>query len=197
MYKIRLAVGDDAGEVREVYSPFVALTAISSESFVPREYEIKRRINTVTNTHPWLVCEVDGKVAGYAYAYKVSRGTAYTWSAELSVYVREDYQRCNIASALYYALIEILTLQGFYSVIARITLPNDKSIGFHCAFGFSQSGVLHRSIYKLGEWHDVAILEKQLPQEFPEPSEILPIKEFNQSKLSEIFSKAEKIVRIR
>lgn len=197
MYKIRLATGDDAKEIKEVYSPFVSLTAISSESVVPREYEIKRRINTITNTHPWLVCEIDGKIAGYAYANKLSRGTAYTWTCELSVYVREDYQRCNIASALYYALIEILTLQGFYSAIARVTLPNDKSISFHRAFGFNHSGILHRSIYKLGEWHDVAYFEKMLPQDFPQPTEIIPIKEFNASKLSEIFSKAEKIVRIR
>ncbi len=198
MFNIRFADGNDAIEILDIYAPYVSYTPVTFECEVPRNYEMKRRINTVRNTHPWLVCETDGIIAGYAYAYKLSDRSAYDWSAELSVYIREDYQRCNIASALYFALIEILKMQGFCTAFAKITIPNEKSVAFHTAFGFMTTGVLHNSGYKLGQWNDVAIMEKSLVSEYPKtPSKITPITEIDNDKAKEIFTKAAKIIKVR
>ncbi len=198
MFKIRFAEGNDAIEILDIYSPYVSFTSVTFECDVPRNYEMKRRINTVKNTHPWLVCETDGVIAGYAYAHKLSERSAYEWSTELSVYIREDYQRCNIASALYFALIEILKMQGFCTAFAKITIPNEKSVAFHTAFGFMTTGILHNSGFKLGHWHDVASMEKSLVAEYPKsPRKITPITEIDLDKANEIFAKAEKIIRVR
>lgn len=198
MFRIRFADENDALGVLEIYSPYVSLSSVTFEYEVPRPFEMQRRINTVTNNYPWLICECDGTIAGYAYAHELFSRAAYAWDAELSVYIRDDYQRCNIASALYYAVIELLKKQGFRNVFARITVPNEKSLAFHTAFGFSVAGVLHNAGYKLGGWHDVTIVEKPLSDDFSSghtPSETKPIKEIDREVSEKIFSNAVKIIK--
>lgn len=196
MFQIRFATENDAAGILDIYSPYVLYSSVTFECEAPRIFEMQRRINTVCNVYPWLVCEKDGVITGYAYANTLFSRAAYAWDAELSVYIREDWQRCNIASALYYALIELLKRQGFCSVFARITVPNEKSIAFHSAFGFVQAGHLHNAGYKLGGWHDVKILEKPLIEQFNHaPERIIPIPEIPADEA--LFRQAEKIIRQR
>lgn len=198
MFTIRFAEDNDAFGILDIYSPYVSYSSVTFECTVPRPFEMKRRINTVKNKHAWLVCEKDGVVAGYAYAHSLFPREAYEWSAELSVYIRDDYQRCNIASALYYALIEILKKQGFCTAFARIVVPNEKSVAFHSAFGFTQCGYLKRAGYKLGSWHDVMIFEKPLADDYSHPPKpIKPFSELDPEYANDLFRKAEKIIRER
>lgn len=198
MFTIRFATENDALGILDIYSPYVSLSSVTFECDVPRPFEMQRRINTINNTYPWLVCEVNGIVTGYAYASQLFSRAAYVWDAELSVYIRDDYQRCNIASALYYAVIELLKKQGFCSAFARITVPNEKSVAFHSAFGFTEAGHLHNAGFKLGEWHDVKILEKPLIDSFEQyPKTITPITEINMKEAETLFRKAEKIIKKR
>ena len=173
MFTIRIANENDAFGILDIYSPYVTHSPVTFECDIPRPFEMKRRINTVNNKYPWLVCE-------------------------LSVYIREDYQRCNIASALYYALIELVKKQGFCTAFARITFPNEKSIAFHNAFGFIEAGPLHNAGYKLGAWHDIKILEKSLIESYNSaPKTIIPITKIDKKDMEPLFRMAEKIIRER
>ena len=199
MNVIRYASPYDALEILEIYSPFIKMTAFTFECEVPKPYEMKRRISSVGSRFPWLVCEIDGKMAGYAFATSGKQKGAYCWNAEVAVYIKEDYRRCNIASALYYAVIELLKLQGYYNVIAYITIPNDSSEHFHRAFGFVKSGELTNVGYKLGKWYNVAIYEKPLRQiadELMAPLPVKPITEISEDDSQRMLSNALKIVRI-
>ena len=198
MFNIRIANENDVFGMIEIYSPYVTHSSVTFECEVPRTYEMQRRVNTVINKYPWLICEKDGMIAGYAYAHEFSKREAYSWAAEVSVYIKEDYQRCNIASALYYALIELLKKQGFCTAFARITVPNEKSLAFHNAFGFIEAGHLHNAGYKLGDWHDVKILEKSLIESYTSaPKDIIPITELDKAETESLFRMAEKIIRER
>lgn len=198
MVEIRFATENDAFGILEIYSPYVSFSSVTFECDVPRPFEMKRRINTIKNKYPFLVCEIDGKTAGFAYAHELFQREAYRWSCELSVYIRDEYQRCNIASALYYAIIEILKAQGFCTAFARITVPNEKSIAFHKAFGFSEAAHLHNAGYKLGGWHDVVILEKPFLDSYSSaPKEITYITDVDAEFCTDTFRKAEKIIRYR
>lgn len=202
MNKIRFVNPNDAIEILNIYSPFILKTPITFECEVPRPYEMRRRISSVSIKFPWLVCEIDGSIAGYAFASDAKQKGAYRWNTEVAVYIREDFQRCNIASALYYAVIEFLKLQGYYNVFAYITVPNDKSEHFHTAFGFSKAGEMTRWGYKLGKWYNVAIYEKQLrtitdADNCPEPPTPKSITEVDEELAEKIFENAIKIVRIK
>lgn len=85
--QIRLAVPEDTGALLGIYAPYVTDTAVTLEYTVPSEEDFRVRIQAVLEQFPWLVCEADGKIAGYAYASPFQKRAAYQWDAELSVYV--------------------------------------------------------------------------------------------------------------
>jgi L-amino acid N-acyltransferase YncA len=57
MATIRPATTADAVSVREIYAPYVLETAVSFETQVPSVDEMARRIESISVTHSWLVCE--------------------------------------------------------------------------------------------------------------------------------------------
>ena len=103
-----------------------------------------------------------GAVIGYAYGSQHRDRSAYAWSAEVSAYVHAGTQRAGVGRALYTSLFAVLSLQGFRSAYAGITLPNVASVRLHEAVGFKPVGVYHDIGYKLGRWHDVAWFERAL-----------------------------------
>lgn len=46
--------------------------------------------------HPYLVAELDGEVAGYAYTHDFVGRTAYDHSAELTIYLKENVRKMGI-----------------------------------------------------------------------------------------------------
>ncbi|WNV56585.1 GNAT family N-acetyltransferase [Oscillospiraceae bacterium NTUH-002-81] len=85
---------------------------------------------------PYLVCEIDGKIVGYAYASLYRSRAAYDWDCELSVYLEEDYHRGGIGKMLYRLLFALLEQMHYRHAYACITSPNPESIDFHAAMGF-------------------------------------------------------------
>ena len=149
---IRLATVEDAEAILNIYAGYVRDTTISFEVEVPALEEFQKRMEQIQAQFPWLVCEIDGVVAGYAYASKHAQRAAYRWSADLSVYINEKYHRRHIAAALYTAIYAMLKAQGYYTVYAGVSTPNPKSEAFHLAQGFTTVGIYPNVGYKLGRW---------------------------------------------
>ena len=166
---IRLARGADAGAIRAVYAPVVRDTAVSFETDPPTADEMRGRIERTLGTHPWLVAERGGEVAGYAYAGPHRKRASYRWCVDVSVYVGEDHRGRGIGRGLYEALLEILRLQGFYNAYAGIALPNPASVGLHESLEFERVGVYGNVGYKRGEWHDVGWWARTLREHDGEP----------------------------
>ena len=166
---IRLAVQADACAIAEIYRPIVASTPISFEIEPPDEQEMARRIDHKLLAFPWLVCESEGQIAGYAYGSTHRPRAAYQWSVETSVYVHSGFRRRGIGKGLYVSLLRILAAQGYFNAFAGITLPNPGSVRLHESVGFEQIG-LYRSVgYKLGRWHDVGWWQLPLRQQSEAP----------------------------
>lgn len=153
--EIRPAADRDAAAIAEIYAPFVESSATSFETEPPSAEEMRRRIAETTVAYPWLVCDFNGIVAGYAYATRHRVRAAYQWSVESSVYVHPDFHGSGVARGLYTSLFAILAAQGFVNAYAGITLPNARSVALHEAAGFLPIGVYRGIGYKFGQWHDV------------------------------------------
>ncbi|MCB0712646.1 MAG: N-acetyltransferase [Ignavibacteriae bacterium] len=160
--RIRLALPDDAEKMLAIYAPVVENTGISFEEHLPEVRSFRGRIEQTLEKLPWLVAEKEGRIAGYAYAVPHRVRAAYAWSAEATVYVGANYRQQGIASALYQKLISILRYQGYRNVYALITVPNPASVALHSGAGFSEIGVHRHAGYKLGRWHDVLWMERDL-----------------------------------
>jgi L-amino acid N-acyltransferase YncA len=152
---LRLARETDAEALLRIYAPYVRDTAISFEVEPPTPEEFRGRIRTNLAHAPWLVCESDGELVGYAYAGRFHARAAYQWTAEVTVYVRSDNHRRRIGEGLYAALLDGLRAQGFRTAVGVIALPNPASVGFHERLGFRPAGVLGSVGFKHGRWHDI------------------------------------------
>jgi L-amino acid N-acyltransferase YncA len=195
MKLIRIAKPSDAAEMLEIYAPYILNSSITFETEVPPTEVFAERIAAYLQHYPWLVCEIDGKIAGYAYASTYRERIAYQWSLECSVYVHDGFMRLGVADALYSSLIAILKLQGFTTVYAVINLPNDKSVGFHEKLGFVHFADYKNVGYKSGKWKTVGWWLLQLNEYVQEPEIPVKFSKMDQNILPAIFETAVSTVK--
>ena len=169
-FKIRHINLNDAEATLDVYRPYVENTIISFEYDLPGLSQWKTRIKTNTSEYPWLVCEYQKNIIGYAYGSKHRYRTAYSWSPESTVYLSDKFHRLGIASVLYKTLFELLRLQGYVNVYAGVTLPNVKSEEFHLALGFYEVGIFKKIGFKFGSWHDTRWFQLHLVEHPDNPN---------------------------
>lgn len=165
---IRDARRSDVPAMLAIYAPFVEHTAVSFEYDVPTEAEFARRLEEHQAAFPWLVCEENGRVMGYAYAGRAFERAAYGWNAEISCYLAPELRGRGVGRRLYARIEEILTRLGYYKLFAVVTSANAPSVAFHHALGFRDAACFHNVGYKQGGWYDVLWLEKMLCDR-PEP----------------------------
>ncbi|MGE3108724.1 MAG: N-acetyltransferase family protein [Phycisphaerales bacterium] len=113
---------------------------------------------------PFLVAEIQApgsppRFAGYAKAGTWRERAAYQWTAEVGIYVEDDFHRAGVGRALYARLLEELTRRGFHSAIGGVTLPNAPSVRLHESLGFVHVGTVRQAGWKHGAWHDVAFYQ--------------------------------------
>ncbi len=171
--RIRLAKPKDARDIATIYAPFVRDTATSFELVPPDEEEFRKRVSNTLAKWPWLVCEIDGRIAGYAYAGMYRSRAAYQWAVEVSVYTNPELHRRGVGKALYTSLFAMLARQGFYTAFAGVTQPNDASTHFHRSMGFEYIGVFRFAGFKHGNWRDVSWWSRTLRDDFddgPKPT---------------------------
>jgi L-amino acid N-acyltransferase YncA len=159
----------DAAACAAIYAPSVTHGVASLEEVAPDPVELERRIRAVTAGYPWLIAELDGAAAGYAYASQHHGRPSYRWSADVTVYVSGAHHRRGVGRALYERLLELITQQGYYEACAGITLPNDASVGLHESLGFRSVGVYRDIAFKFGAWHDVGWWQKTLRAHVTDP----------------------------
>ena len=163
--RIRDATADDGAACAAIYAPYVTDTAITFEYEPPSATDMAGRIAVAQQSHAWLVLEDEGRIVGYAYGGRHKERAAYRWACEVSVYLELGRRRGGGGRALYEALLQRLTDRGFRSAVAGMTLPNEASVGLHAALGFEPVGTYRRIGWKLGAWHDVAWVQRQLGTE--------------------------------
>jgi L-amino acid N-acyltransferase YncA len=171
---IRPAHNDDAAVIHTIYAPSVTDSATTFETALPSVATMRERISTRLQHYPWLVWDEDGEVLAYAYAGRFRDRAAYDWIAETSIYVHHQAQRRGIARRLYTTLLDVMRLQGINQAIGAITLPGTASVAMHEAMGFTATGVWRQCGYKLGQWWDVGMWQKELQVAQTPPSPVIP-----------------------
>ena len=159
---IRIARAEDAEAIHAIYAPAVIDTAITFETELPGADTMRQRILTRLQHYPWLVWEENGEVLAYAYATRFRERAAYDWIAETSIYVHKNARRRGIARKLYGVLLDVMRLQGINQAVGVITMPGEVSVSLHEAMGFTPAGIWRKAGYKLKQWWDVGVWQKEL-----------------------------------
>ena len=161
---IRPARESDLVRIQAIYAHYVETGTASFETTPPDLAEMTKRYEAIrARGFPYIVAELDGRVAGYAYAGTYRARAAYDYSVENSVYIAPDHLGGGLGRALLGALIEICTTAGYRLMIAVIgDSANTPSIGLHKAMGFTHAGTLTSAGWKHGRWVDSGMMQRVL-----------------------------------
>jgi L-amino acid N-acyltransferase YncA len=158
---LRAAGPDDIPAITRIYAQAVSLGTASFELEPPDEAEMARRLNTLmTGGYPYLVAELFGAIAGYAYAGPYRARPAYKWTVENSIYIAPEFHRRGIGLVLLKRLIAESEQLGFRQMIAVIgDSAQTPSIALHAAAGFDMIGTLRAVGFKHGRWLDTPLMQ--------------------------------------
>ena len=181
---IRPASLEDAAAVLAVYTPYVEQTAITFEWDPPSLAEFRGRMERILETHPFLAAEREGELLGYAYTGPFVGRSAYSWSAETTIYLRRDCRGQGLGRKLYGALEEVSRARGILNLYACIGDPETEdehltraSQRFHEKMGYRLVGRFDRCGYKFGRWYHMIWMEKLIGPHEDRPSPVIPFRE--------------------
>lgn len=162
---IRDATEDDLDAVARLYGQEVLNGTATFELEPPTRDEMARRFGAVRKHDlPWLVAELDGAFAGYAYASPFRPRPAYRYGVEGSIYVEAAARGHGVGRALLEALVGRVRAMGLRHVIGAISDSDSSaaSIALHRALGFRDAGVYRQVGWKFDRWLDVTLMQLDL-----------------------------------
>jgi L-amino acid N-acyltransferase YncA len=157
---IRPVNPNDAAQIADIYNYYIKNTHHTFETEPLSGAEMQARIDEINEKYPFLVAEEDGEILGYTFAAQFKLRQAYAYSAEVSIYVKNEAKQKGIGTKLYLQMFEALAETDVHAIVAGISLPNDASVIFHERLGFTKVAHFREVGYKLGRWIDVGYWEK-------------------------------------
>ncbi|MDP2118174.1 MAG: N-acetyltransferase family protein, partial [Brevundimonas sp.] len=127
--------------------------------------EMARRFAAVKRLGlPWLVAEVNGNFAGYAYASPFRPRPGYRYGVEVSIYVEDGVRRRGVGRALLEALVAETRTKRLRHLISAISDSDTSaaSIAMHEALGFRHAGTYRQVGWKFDRWLDVTLMQLDL-----------------------------------
>ena len=161
---IRDAAPGDFDAIARIYSHYVLHALATFEESPPSVDEMRSRHAAIVAAGlPYVVAEIDGEVAGYAYASAYRARSAYRHTVEDSVYVADGFGGRGVGLALLSALIGRCEAGPWRQIVAVIgNSGNAGSIALHARVGFEHVGVLRGVGFKLDQWVDTVLMQRAL-----------------------------------
>ncbi|MGY8815209.1 MAG: N-acetyltransferase family protein [Gammaproteobacteria bacterium] len=155
----------DIGELCEIYNFYINGTVITFEESEVTVEQMLLRIRNIKNNYPWLVYEENNEILGYAYASSWNDRSAYKYTAQTTIYLKQGHAGKGIGNVLYKSLILKLRSLSMHCLIGSISLPNHASLRLHEKLGFEKIAHVKEVGFKFKKWIDVGywqlILEKK------------------------------------
>jgi len=161
--KTRRATAEDLPAITEIYNEAILTTDATFDTDTKSLAEQKAWFGDHGERNPILVAVLDGAVRGWASLSKWSTRCAYADTAEVSVYVKQEYRAQGIGKRLMRDVLDAGQAAGLHAVLSRITAGNDVSIRLHDEMGFEHIGVMKEVGNKFGKTLDVVMMQKLYP----------------------------------
>ena len=160
---IRDVVEGDAEAIAAIYAHHVLHGTASYDMEPPSETDTLAKIRRISGASwPFLVAEVDGNLAGYAYATQLRDRAGYRYTAEDSIYIHPDLTARGIGKALLGELLRQSAARGFRTMIAVVGGADPASMALHASLGFATVGRLKSVGFKFGRWLDTVYMQRDL-----------------------------------
>ncbi|RAG82289.1 GNAT family N-acetyltransferase [Streptacidiphilus pinicola] len=157
---IRPAEPADLAAVAAIYAHYVRETVATFDETPRTEADWRAK---AANLAPFLVAELDGEVAGYAYVSAYRPKPAYRHTGEDSIYLAPDRTGLGLGGALLEALLTACQKTELRQLVAVIAdTGSDASVALHRRYGFEPAGRLKNVGFKHGRWIDTILLQRAL-----------------------------------
>lgn len=169
MVTVRPARLDDLNTITEIYNEAILTTDATFDTEPKTDAEQRAWFAGHGSKNPILVAELDGVVVGWASLSEWSPRRAYADTAEVSLYVKQEFRGRGVGRRLLEAVVCEGEKVGLHTVIARITESNQESVHLHERAGFEHIGVMREVGQKSGKLLDVCLMQKIYPSKAPSP----------------------------
>jgi len=161
---VRAALPADAEAIAGIFAHYVMTSVVTFEETPPTAGHWRDRMAALAGSGlPVLVAELDGAVAGYAYASPWRPKPAYRHTVEDTVYLAPQSRGHGLGRLLLEALLEACAAAGVHQVIAVIADTGDPaSVALHRRCGFTEAGRLASVGRKHGRWVDTILMQRAL-----------------------------------
>lgn len=161
--ELRLAQRSDAGAVADIYNQGIEerVATLRTDAIEPAEVEAWLDAG---ERFPVLVRESAGAVEGWTRLVAYSDSPFYAGVGEYMLYVERGARRRGAGRALLEAACAEAARLSYWKLIGKLFTDNRPSIALAHACGFRDVGVHRRHGRLDGEWRDVLVIERLLPQ---------------------------------
>lgn len=127
----------DGPSMLKVYSPYTG-TPAAPEQEPPELQSYIQRIDKYTYGLGWLLAEVDCQTVGFCHLTEDRNDPKNLFSVEFQLYVRQDYLRRGVGSALWSLMRDMMEEGSRRQVFARVHRDNPEALAFFEATGFTE-----------------------------------------------------------
>jgi phosphinothricin acetyltransferase len=160
---IRQAGHHDAAAIADIYNQGIADRGATFETEPRRVDEITARLRDQSR-FPTLVAEHAGAVIGWAGLSSYRPRACYAGIGEFSIYLDRTARGHGVGRQLLEALVDAARARGYWKLVSRIFPVNTASRSLCRACGFREVGVYEKHGCLDGEWTDVVIVERMIPE---------------------------------
>ena len=129
----------DGPSMLKIYGPYTG-TVCAPESEPPELQSYIARIDQYTYGLGWLLCEIDSTPAGFCHLTEDRTDPKNLFSVEFQLYVKPEFQRRGVATALWALMRDMMELGSRRQVTARVHTENTAAKEFFISQGFSLCG---------------------------------------------------------
>lgn len=151
---IRAGSLQDAAEVARIYNHYVATSEVIFSNTLLSASDMHAKLQRLEagERFPFLIAEVQGRVAGYAYAHHWQSDPVYDATWELTMYLDHENLGLGIGSAMLRRLIDDCRRQGAHVLLSCVTEGNAACESMCRRAGFTRIGSIPETGYKFGRY---------------------------------------------
>lgn len=160
---VRLATLADAAAVAAIYNQGIEERGATFETAPRTAVDIEARLQDMER-FPTLVAVGTPGVLGWASLSSYRTRPCYAGIAEFSIYLDRSARGQGIGVQLLTALIEAARARGYWKLVSRVFPFNTASRALCRRCGFREVGVYEKHGWLDGQWTDVVIVERLIPE---------------------------------
>jgi L-amino acid N-acyltransferase YncA len=160
---IREAGEQDAAAIASIYNQGIADRGATFETELRSADDMAAKL-AERKRYPVLVISEDDVVLGWAGLSSYRARDCYAGIAEFSIYLDRSARGRGLGRQLLRALIDVARERGYWKLVSRIFPFNTGSRALCRACGFREVGTYEKHGRLDGEWRDVVIVERLIPE---------------------------------